>query len=76
MVMGMGRRKNKKDRWLQEAIRRPGRVRRYLKRKYGDEAFTKRGTIKIKYLREALKEAEDPSLKQAIRLAIRLKRGL
>ena len=59
--------------WIQEAIKRPGRVIRYMKRKYGDEAFKKDGTLKKTYLRRALKEAKDPSLKQAIRLALWLK---
>jgi len=60
--------------WIQEAIQRPGRVREYMKRKYGDEAFNKDGTLKISYLKKAKKEVKDPSLKQAINLAIRLKR--
>jgi len=59
--------------WIQEAIKRPGRVRTYLKRKYGDEAFTKDGKIKVEYLRKALKEAKDESLKSALRLALRLR---
>ena len=44
-----------------------------MKRKYGDEAFKKDGTLKVTYLRRALKEAKDPSLKRAISLAITLK---
>jgi len=62
--------------WIQEAIERPGRVRRYLKRVYGDRAFTKDGKIKPKYLRMAKKRAErygNTSLVQAINLAMRLK---
>ncbi len=62
--------------WIQEAIERPGRVRRYLKRAYGDRAFTKDGKIKPKYLRMAKKRAQksgNTSLVQAINLAMRLK---
>ena len=59
--------------WIQEAIEHPGRVRRYMKRKYGDEAFKKDGTLKVSYLRRAYREAKDPSLKRAISLAITLK---
>ena len=64
------------EKWIQEAIQKPGRVKRYLKRKYGDAAFTKDGKIKLSYIRKALKECEDPSLRAALRLAIRLKKGI
>lgn len=64
------------NKWIQEAIQKPGRVKRYLKRKYGDVAFTKDGKIKLSYIRKALKECEDPSLRAALRLAIRLKKGI
>ncbi|WP_456477918.1 capsid protein VP2 [Geoglobus ahangari] len=63
--------------WIQEAIERPGRVRRYLKRVYGNKAFTKDGKIKTEYLRRAKRRAEkagNTSLVQAINLAMRLKR--
>lgn len=63
------------DKWIQEAIKRPNRVRRYLKRKYGDKAFTKDGKIKISYIRKALKETKNASLKRALLLAIKLKKG-
>ena len=68
-------RRNK--RWIQKAIKRPGRVRRYVKRLFGDKAFTKDGDIKMEYLRKAKKKAEESgnrSLISAINLAIRLKR--
>lgn len=63
------------DKWIQEAVKRPGRVRTYLKRKYGDAAFTKDGKIKLEYLRKALKETKDHSLKRALLLAIKFKKG-
>lgn len=66
-------RKKNPEFWIQEAIKRPGRVREYVKRKYGKEAFTKDGKIKVEYLRKALKEAKDESLKAALRLALRLR---
>ena len=37
------------ERWIQRAIKREGRVRRYLKRVYGNKAFTRKGQIKYKY---------------------------
>ena len=55
--------RKKVDYWIHEAIKRPGRVKEYIKRKYGDKAFTKKGTIKAEYLKKALKEAKDESLK-------------
>ena len=64
------------DKWIQSAIKKPNRVRDYLKRKYGDAAFTKDGKIKLSYIYKALKEAKDPTLKAALRLAIKLKKGL
>jgi hypothetical protein len=60
----MGKRKNYIE------IKRPGRVREYMLRKYGTEAFFKDGTLKVTYLRKALKECKNNSLKKAIRLAI------
>lgn len=63
------------EKWIQEAIKRPGRVRSYLKRKYGDKAFTKDGKIKLSYIKRAIKETKDQSLKKALLLAIKLKKG-
>jgi hypothetical protein len=60
--------------WIQKAIKRPGRVRAYMKRKYGNRAFTKNGEIKTSYLRRAAKETKNRSLKSALLLAIRLKK--
>jgi len=63
--------------WIQEAIQRPGRVRRYIMRVYGKKAFDSKGRIKPKYLDLAEKRAEksgNRSLEQAIILAKRLKK--
>jgi len=61
-------------RWIQKAIKRPGRVRAYMRRKYGSKAFNKDGTVKASYIRKALKTARGKSIKAALRLALRLKR--
>ncbi|WP_156423376.1 hypothetical protein [Thermus parvatiensis] len=45
-----------KERWIQNAITRPGRLRAYVRRVYGEEGFTKRGTIRVEVLREFRKE--------------------
>lgn len=63
--------------FIQHSIKRPGRVREYLKRTYGNEAFTERGTIKVEYLDKAKERAEksnNRSLVDAIDLAKRLKK--
>jgi len=73
----MGRR-----RWIQKAIKRPGRVKRLLRRWYGSRAFTRTGEIRHSYLfkaRKRVKETMPPgsrrrSLLSAINLAIRLER--
>ncbi len=69
------------SRWIQKAVRRKGRVHRYLMRLYGKKAFTKNGDIKMKYLNMAIrhvKHARMPkerrrSLLSALYLAKRLK---
>lgn len=48
----MARRRN----WIQKAIKRPGALRRYVKRKWGIKGFTKRGTIKVSILRDLSNE--------------------
>ena len=60
--------------WIQKAVKRPGRVRTYMRRKYGSRAFTKSGAIKTSYLRRAVKETKDRSLRSALLLAMRLKK--
>lgn len=60
--------------WIQKAIKRPGRVRNYVKKRYGKKAFNKDGTIKQKYLFKAYQNAKSRSIKSAIRLALKLKK--
>lgn len=71
----------KTKRWIQKAIKRPGRVRRYLLRKYGRKALTRDGELKDQYVRKAIKELKQrpPSkrpkgLLNALYLALRLER--
>jgi hypothetical protein len=64
----------KKNLWIQEAVKRPSRVRSYMKRRYGRKAFTKTGKIKISYLQKAAKQTKNKSLKSALLLAARLKK--
>ncbi len=60
-----------KERWIQDVIKRPGRLRAYVRRVYGKEGFTQRGTIPVEVLRELAKRKD--SIGQAARLALRLR---
>ena len=59
----------KDKRWIQKAIKHKGALRRYVKRKYGDKAFTKRGTIRVEVLR---KLAKNPRVSETTRRRARL----
>ena len=67
-------------RWIQRAIKRPGRVRRYIMRVYGPRAFTRDGEIKQKYINMAIRRIKSGrgrnvrGLLQALYLARRLER--
>ena len=69
-------------RWIQKAIKRKGRVHKYLERLYGRRAFTKEGDIKTEYLDKAIRHVKNTkmpeerkrSLLSALYLAKRLKR--
>ncbi len=72
-----------KDDWIQKAIKRKGRAKRYLMRLYGKRAFTKNGDIKMEYLMKAIRHVKHKypkgsegrkSLLSALYLARRLKR--
>lgn len=57
--------------WIQEAIKRPGRLRRLAAREGG---LTKSGEIKQSWLLKKKAETKDPSLKRAINLALTLEK--
>ena len=70
-------------RWIQRAVKRKGRVHRYLERLYGRKALTRDGDIKTEYLMKAIRHVkktypkgseERKSLLSALYLAKRLKR--
>jgi len=62
----------KKKKWIQKAIKKEGALRRTVRRRYGSEGFTSRGTIKVSVLRE-LAEEKGVTGKRA-RLALTLRR--
>jgi hypothetical protein len=45
--------------WIQKAVKRPGRVRRYLVRRYGRRALTKDGEINHRYLLRAIRDLKN-----------------
>ena len=63
--------------WIQKVVRHEGRVKAYMLKRYGTQAFNKDGTLKITYLRKAksevVKKTNNRSLISALTLAIRLK---
>ena len=71
------------DKWIQKAVKRQGRARRYLMRLYGKKAFTKDGDIKMEYIDKAIRHVKKTypkgsekrkSLLSMLYLAKRLKR--
>ena len=46
------RKKNSDQKWMQSAVKKPDALRDYMKRRFGNEAFTKQGNIKATYLRK------------------------
>lgn len=78
--------KNKRrnpDKWIQQAVDDPGRVRNYLQRRYGTKkAFDKDGDINMNTLNNAINSVESnprrnrDHLLDALELAKRLKKGV
>jgi len=71
------------DKWIQHAVKRPGRVHRYIAREYGEDCFDEDGDIKMSCLNEAIADVREEceehhteqcvSLLRALELAKRLK---
>jgi len=67
----------KKNKWIQSAVKKPGRTHAYLQRIYGSRAFNGDGTIKVEYLDKAIRRAKregNTSLERALNLAKNLKK--
>lgn len=47
-----------KERWIQEAVRpkNKGKLRKYVRRRYGDRGFNERGSIKTSVLHELIRD--------------------
>jgi hypothetical protein len=63
--------RKKDNRWIQKAIKKPGALRAYVKRYFGEEGFTKSGRIKASVLRELAKRND--RIGKRARLAITLR---
>ncbi len=73
MAKKRSRRSGRDEYWIQEAIKNPGALRRYVKRVYGEEGFTKRGTIKVEVLRELLNHPNE-TIRRRAQLALTLRK--
>lgn len=61
----------KSNEW--ESGLKKGRVRNYMRNKYGSKAFNKNGTLKISALKAAEKSTGNKSMKKALTAALTLK---
>jgi len=57
--------------WIQKAIKSPGALRRYVKRKWGVKGFTKRGTIKVSILKDLSNEPGKVGRRARLALTLR-----
>jgi len=64
---------NKKG-WIQKAIKNPGSLTAYAKRVAPRKAFTKRGTLRVAWLREQAKTSKSMKRRRQAQLALRLKK--
>jgi len=65
----------KKEKWIQKTNMKKDALRNYVKRTYGKEGFTNRGTIKVSVLRElsSRKNVHEKTRKRA-QLALNLRK--
>jgi hypothetical protein len=60
--------------WVQKAVKRPGSLTAYAKKVAPRKAFTKRGTLRVAWLREIVKSDKSSMRRNQARLALRLKK--
>jgi len=64
--------RGKKDkRWIQKAIKKPGALRAYVRRVYGDKGFTKDGKIRMDILRALAKRRDRIGRRARLALTLR-----
>ncbi len=59
--------------WIQQAVKRPGSLRAYIKRVFGSRGFTSDGTIKVEVLRKLAKSGS-PRIRRKASLALTLRK--
>jgi hypothetical protein len=64
----------RKKRWIQEAIKRPGSLRAYVQRVFGDAGFDQLGRIKVSVLKYLSKHAPTDVIRRRSRLALTLRK--
>lgn len=65
--------RKKADYWIQEAIKRPGALRAYVKRVFGNKGFTSDGKIKVAVLHQ-LAKSPNITIRRRAMLALTLRR--
>lgn len=68
------KRKTVNKNWVQKAIKNPGSLTAYAKKVAPRRAFTKRGTLKVAWLREVAKTDKSMKRRRQAQLALRLKK--
>jgi len=58
-------------RWIQKAIKKPGALRNYVKRKYGKKGFDRKGRIKVEILRKLAKRNDVIGRRARLALTLR-----
>ena len=62
----------KSKKWIQRAIKKPGALRVYVKRVYGERGFTKDGNIRVDILKDLAKRRD--TIGRRARLALTLRK--
>ena len=65
------RRRKKDKRWIQKAIKKPGALRAYVRRVYGDRGFTRDGKIRMDILRALAKRRDRIGRRARLALTLR-----
>ena len=65
----------KKDKWIQKSVKHKGALRKHIRQRYGQRAFTDRDTIKVEYLKKIANDKnETEHRRKQARLALNLRK--
>lgn len=62
------------EKWIQGAVTKPGALREYVQREYGEQGFDQHGRIKVSVLRELAEHGPTERTRRRARLALTLRR--